>query len=78
MRVNPLDPNARKLYKVIFDKENNPLEAKLAPLNSQGGHGLSSWDQKTFFTKWVYVEALNVEEAIQQAKEIATRRIEKL
>ena len=76
-RVNPLDPNAIKLYLVTFDNSNNPVEAKLAPLNSGKGHGLSNWNKKTLFTNSVYVNALNEKEAFRIAKEIADNRLER-
>lgn len=76
-RVNPLNPNVRKLYIVKFDKNNNPIEAKLAPLDSGKGHGFGSWDKKTFFTIFVYVEAFNTKEALALAKEIAEKRLER-
>ena len=76
-RINPLDPNVRKLYRVTFDNNNNPVKATLAPLYSGKGHGLSTWDPKTLFTKEVYVDAFNEKEALVIAKDIADRRIER-
>jgi hypothetical protein len=67
----------RKLYFVTFDKDGNPIDAKIASPMSNGGHGLWHWDAKANLPKSVYVEAENKEDAMDKAKEMATRKIER-
>jgi hypothetical protein len=66
----------RKLYKVTFDKKNEPIDAKITPLYSGMGHGFGSWDPKTFFTFFVYVDAVDKQDAIKSARKIAQNRVE--
>jgi hypothetical protein len=70
--VNP----QKRLYKVTFDSNNNPVKATIALASSTMGHGVSSWDSKTFYSKFIYVEAFSIAEAKTKAKEIADKRVE--